>query len=54
MYCLIHGGVDFELRKKSVEYRTSLPVDGFDIGGSLGNGRAELKELLSCLMPMMN
>ena len=54
MYCVIHGGVDYELRKKSVDYLTSLPFDGYGIGGSLGNGRAELKELLSWLMPMMN
>ena len=54
MYCVIHGGVDFELRKKSIDYLTSLPFDGYGIGGSLGNGREELKELLSWLMPMMN
>lgn len=54
MYCVIHGGVDYELRKKSVDYLTSLPFDGFGIGGSLGNGRAELKELLSWLMPMLD
>jgi queuine tRNA-ribosyltransferase len=53
MYCVIHGGVDFELRKQSVDYLTSLPFDGYGIGGSLGNGRGELKELLSWLMPMM-
>jgi queuine tRNA-ribosyltransferase len=52
MYCVVHGGVDVELRKKSVEYLTSLPFDGFAIGGSLGSGRKELKELLTWLMPM--
>lgn len=54
MYCVVHGGVDYELRKKSVDYLTSLPFDGFAIGGSLGNGRAELKELLTWLMPMFD
>jgi len=54
MYCVIHGGVDYELRKKSVDYLTSLPFDGYGIGGSLGNGREELKELLTWLMPMMD
>ncbi|GKY93769.1 hypothetical protein MPSEU_000344100 [Mayamaea pseudoterrestris] len=54
MYCVVHGGVDFELRKKSVDYLTSLPFDGFGIGGSLGNGREELKQLLSWLMPMFD
>lgn len=52
MYCVVHGGIDKELRKQSVDYLTSLPFDGFGIGGSLGNGRAELKELLTWLMPM--
>ncbi len=27
MYCVIHGGMDRELRKKSVDYLTSLPFD---------------------------
>lgn len=54
MYCVIHGGMDYELRKESVEYLTSLPFDGYGIGGSLGNGREELQELLSWLMPMFN
>lgn len=52
MYCVVHGGIDKELREMSVDYLTSLPFDGYGIGGSLGNGRAELKELLSWLMPM--
>ena len=54
MYCVIHGGMDYELRKESVDYLTSLPFDGYGIGGSMGNGRAELQELLTWLMPMFN
>jgi queuine tRNA-ribosyltransferase len=54
MYCVIHGGMDYELRKESVDYLTSLPFDGYGIGGSLGNGRTELQELLTWLMPMFN
>lgn len=54
MYSVIHGGLDVELRTKSVEYLTSLPFDGYAIGGSLGNGREELKQLLSWLMPMFD
>jgi queuine tRNA-ribosyltransferase len=54
MYCVVHGGLDFELRKQSVDYLTSLPFDGYGIGGSLGNGREELKELLTWLMPMFD
>jgi queuine tRNA-ribosyltransferase len=54
MYCVIHGGIDRELRTKSVEYLTSLPFDGYAIGGSLGNGKLELKELLDWMMPMFD
>jgi len=54
MYCVVHGGMDVELRTKSVKYLTSLPFDGYAIGGSLGNGREELKQLLSWLMPMFD
>lgn len=54
MYCVVHGGIDRDLRTQSVEYLTSLPFDGYGIGGSLGNGRAELKELLSWLMPLFD
>ena len=51
MYCVVHGGLDKELRTKSVDYLTSLPFDGYAIGGALGDGRQELKELLTWLMP---
>lgn len=54
MYSVIHGGIDRELRTKSINYLTSLPFDGYAIGGSLGNGREELKELLSWMMPLMD
>ena len=54
MYCVVHGGIDRELRTKSVEYLTSLPFDGYAIGGSLGNGKQELKELLDWMMPLFD
>jgi len=54
MYCVVHGGIDRELRRKSVNYLTSLPFDGYAIGGSLGNGRDELRELLEWMMPMFD
>ena len=50
----MHGGIDRELRTKSVDYLTSLPFDGYAIGGSLGNGRQELKELLDWMMPIFD
>lgn len=54
MYCVVHGGIDRELRTKSVNFLTSLPFDGYAIGGSLGNGKQELKELLDWMMPMFD
>eukprot|EP00557_Chaetoceros_sp_GSL56_P014501 CAMPEP_0176485864 /NCGR_PEP_ID=MMETSP0200_2-20121128/5266_1 /TAXON_ID=947934 /ORGANISM="Chaetoceros sp., Strain GSL56" /LENGTH=473 /DNA_ID=CAMNT_0017882535 /DNA_START=211 /DNA_END=1633 /DNA_ORIENTATION=+ len=52
MYCVVHGGVDVELRTESVNYLTSLPFDGYAIGGSLGKNSEELLELLDWMMPM--
>jgi len=54
MYAVIHGGLDPELRTESVEYLTSLPFDGYAIGGSLGKNRDELKVLLDWMMPMFD
>lgn len=54
MYSVIHGGIDRELRTKSIDYLTTLPFDGHAIGGSLGNGREELKELLTWMMPLLD
>lgn len=51
MYCVVHGGVDVELRKKSIDYLTSLPFDGYAIGGSLGKNSEELGNLLDWMMP---
>eukprot|EP00466_Bigelowiella_natans_P017137 jgi/Bigna1/45214/e_gw1.114.11.1 len=54
MYAVIHGGVDRELRKLSVEYLSSLPFDGFAVGGSLGKDRKEMvAELLQYVMPLL-
>jgi queuine tRNA-ribosyltransferase len=54
MFCVVHGGIDKELRTQSVEYLTALPFDGYGIGGSLGNGREELKDLLEWMMPLFD
>ncbi len=53
MYAVIHGGVNPELRKLSCEYLTSLPFDGFAIGGSLGKNHAEMFEMLNLMMPYL-
>mmetsp|Transcript_7229 Transcript_7229/g.10356 ORF Transcript_7229/g.10356 Transcript_7229/m.10356 type:complete len:551 (+) Transcript_7229:27-1679(+) len=52
IYSVIHGGTNAILREKSIKYLTSLPFDGYAIGGSFGNSRDELKSLLGTIMPM--
>ncbi|KAL7525830.1 hypothetical protein ACHAXR_001179, partial [Thalassiosira sp. AJA248-18] len=54
MYCVIHGGLDRDLRKKSMDYLTSLPFDGVSIGGALGKNSDELLKLLEWMMPLLN
>lgn len=51
MYAVIHGGIDPILRKKSCDYLTSLPFDGFAIGGSLGKTRQQMFDMLTLMMP---
>ncbi len=51
MYAVIHGGIDKRLRTLSCQYLTSLPFDGFAIGGSLGKTKQEMIEMLSYTMP---
>lgn len=53
MYAVIHGGVDNEMRKQSCEYLTSLPFDGFAIGGSLGKTHQEMFDMLNFMMPFV-
>ncbi len=51
MYAVVHGGIDEGLRARSCDYLSSLPFDGFAIGGSLGKNREQLFSLLAFLMP---
>lgn len=53
MYAVVHGGVDKQLRTMSAKYLTSLPFDGFAIGGSLGKNREQMFELLTYTMPLI-
>jgi queuine tRNA-ribosyltransferase len=53
IYAVIHGGLDFELRSQSCAYLTTLPFDGFAIGGSLGKTKPEMVEMLTMLMPQL-
>lgn len=53
MYGVIHGGIDPNLRARSCEFLTSLPFDGFAIGGSLGKSKLEMMTLLETTMPRL-
>ena len=39
MYSVVHGGIDVELRRRSIEYLSALPFDGTAIGGSMGKSK---------------
>lgn len=54
MYAVVHGGVSEELRKKSCEFLSNLPFDGYAIGGSLGKTRQELVQVLSYTTPFLD
>jgi queuine tRNA-ribosyltransferase len=47
IYGIVHGGTDLVLRKKSCEFLTNLPFDGFSIGGSLGASKDEMVFMLT-------
>jgi queuine tRNA-ribosyltransferase len=51
LYAVIHGGLDQALRKKSCSLLSQHSFDGFAIGGSLGQTREQMIELLTFLMP---
>ena len=53
MYAVIHGGIDQRLRKQSCQYLTSLPFDGFAVGGSLGKNHQEMFDMLTFMMPYL-
>jgi len=53
MYAVLHGGLDRELRSRSVETLSAMPFDGFAIGGSLGRHQADMLALLADLMPLV-
>ncbi|MBS0634043.1 MAG: tRNA-guanosine(34) transglycosylase [Verrucomicrobia bacterium] len=51
MFAVIHGGLNWDLRKKSCEILRELGFDGFSIGGSLGKNKADILELLANTVP---
>ncbi|MFA5074823.1 MAG: tRNA guanosine(34) transglycosylase Tgt [Candidatus Babeliales bacterium] len=53
LYAVIHGGIDKNLRKQSCDFLSNLPFDGYAIGGSVGQNRQEMFEMLEFLMPQI-
>jgi queuine tRNA-ribosyltransferase len=53
MYGVIHGGVDSELRQLSIQYLSTLPFDGFAIGGSVGRNKDEMVGMLAQALPQL-
>lgn len=53
IYSVIHGGLDKDLRKKSIEFLNNLSFNGNAIGGSLGKDRKEMFGLLDYIMPII-
>ena len=52
---IAQGGLDIELRKKSIQTIQSLDVDGLAIGGlSVGEKRSDMYKLLKAMAPLYN
>ena len=54
LYGIIQGGWFEDLRRKSTEFTTSLPFDGIAIGGSLGNCKADMHQVLDWVVPRLD
>ncbi len=55
LFGVVQGGLDKELRKKSLEIVQSLPVGGIAIGGlSVGETREEMHEMFEFLAPLFD
>lgn len=53
IYGVIHGGVSLLFRKQSCQYLTSLPFDGYAIGGSVGKTQTEMIAMLRFTTEML-
>lgn len=47
MFAVIHGGINYELRKNSCSFLSDLPFNGFAIGGSVGKTKEELFDIVA-------
>jgi tRNA-guanine transglycosylase len=54
IYGIIQGGWFEDLRKESTEFISSLPFDGIAIGGSLGNCKSDMHQVLEWVVPNLD
>lgn len=53
LFGIVQGGLDKELRQKSLEYVQNTDVDGIAIGGlSVGESRADMHDMLEFMAPL--
>jgi queuine tRNA-ribosyltransferase len=53
VFGIVQGGVHEDLRRESAEYISAAGVDGLAIGGTLGRDKAEMREVLGMVAPML-
>ena len=53
IYAVVHGGIEQDLREKSVEFLKNLPFDGFAIGGSVGKDKDQMQQMLKFTIPKL-
>ena len=53
IYGVVHGGMDLSLRSSSIDFVSSLPFDGYAIGGSLGSCHTDLETVLTHCLPLI-
>jgi len=54
IYGIIQGGWFEDLRAESTEFIKSLPFDGMAIGGSLGNNKDDMHQVLDWVVPKLD
>lgn len=54
IYGIIQGGWFEDLRQESTAFITSLPFDGIAIGGSLGNSKSDMHQVLEWVIPKLD
>jgi len=54
LYGIIQGGWFRDLRDESTRFINNLPFDGIAVGGSLGNCKADMHEILDWVVPQLD